>query len=278
MPEDQPQQERQPSSLWQSPEVAARHAEVMQRAESLFADVTRQMAEAAELREGFHVLDLAAGTGGQSLQAARAVGPTGSVLATDISADMLDIALLLAQQERLTNIMTQVMNAEQLELPDQSFNAVICRLALNLFNLDKALPEILRVLKPQRKLAALVWSTAERHPLWSIRQTLMQKYVTLPPLTAGPFSLGGPGVFEHALRQAGFTAISVEPVSLTFSFASMEAFLQQPLDPYLNSGWERLSQQEQQHYLQDVRQAMHQFEGPQGLVVPAELLLGVGTK
>jgi ubiquinone/menaquinone biosynthesis C-methylase UbiE len=280
MNEDKLQGEQQSgTSLWQVPELAARQAKILQQIESVYTNATRQMLEAAELREGFRVLDLAAGPGGQSRAAARAVGATGSVLATDISSVMLDNALLLAQQEGVTNITTRVMNAEQLELPDQSFDAVISRLGLNLLDFRKAFSEIWRVLKPQRKLAVLVWSTPEHHPLFSIRTTLMQRYVSLPPLLSDPFSLGGSGVFAEALSQAGFTAISIKPIVVEFIYDSLEAFLQpSSLDPYLKIGWEQLSMQDQQSYQQDLRQAVQQFEGPQGLVLPAEMLLGVGTK
>jgi ubiquinone/menaquinone biosynthesis C-methylase UbiE len=280
MDEDKLQEGQQPgSSFWQVSELAARQAKLLQQIESVYTEATRQMIDAVELREGFRVLDLAAGPGGQSLVAARAVGATGSVLATDISPVMLDNALLLAQQEGLTTITTQVMNAEQLELPDQSFDAVISRLGLNLLDFRKAFSESWRVLKPQRKLAALVWSTPERHPLFSIRTTIMRKYANLPPLQGDPFSLGGPGVFVEALNQAGFTEVSVEPIAVEFRYDSLEAFLQpSSLDPYLKMGWEQLSGEDQQRYQQDIRQAMQQFEGPQGLVLPAEMLLGVGTK
>jgi hypothetical protein len=107
----------------------------------------------------------------------------------------------------------------------------------------------------------------------------MRKYANLPPLQGDPFSLGGPGVFAEALSQAGFTAISIEPIVVEFRYESLETFLQpSSLDPYLKMGWEQLSQEDQQRYQQDIRQAMQQFEGPQGLVLPAEMLLGVGTK
>jgi protein-L-isoaspartate O-methyltransferase len=64
------------------------------------------MLEAAKLQPGDQVLDIAAGTGDQSRQAARLVRPEGSVLATDISQEMLDVAARLAQQEGLSNMTT----------------------------------------------------------------------------------------------------------------------------------------------------------------------------
>jgi ubiquinone/menaquinone biosynthesis C-methylase UbiE len=238
------------------------------------------MLEAAALGPGDHVLDIAAGTGDQSLLAARRVGPTGAVLATDIAAEMLKEAARLAEREGFTNITTRVMNAEQLDPADETFDAAICRLGLMLVaHQQQALREILRVLKPGRKLAALVWSTPERHPLLSLPLAIIAKYVTVPDLKPNPFSLAGSGVFEQALREAGFREVSVQAVAIQFRFASMDAFFQQMSNnPVTTNAMKQLNQQDQQCLQDEIRQALSQFEGPEGLVFPAELLLGVGTR
>jgi 2-polyprenyl-3-methyl-5-hydroxy-6-metoxy-1,4-benzoquinol methylase len=78
----------------------------------LYGVATQQMLLAARLRLGDHVLDIAAGTGDQSRQAARLVEPTASVLATDMSQELLDVASRFAQQEGLSTITTCTMNYE----------------------------------------------------------------------------------------------------------------------------------------------------------------------
>ena len=270
----------QPMFSWQSSEEAARWAQQAKWRQDLFGEATRLMLEAAELGPGDHVLDIAAGTGDQSLLAVRKVGPTGTVLATDIAAEMLKEAARLAELEGFTNMTTRVMNAEQLDLADEAFNAVICRLGLMLVaHQQQALREILRVLKPGHKLAALVWSTPDRHPLLSLPLAIVAKYTTAPALTPNPFSLAGPGVFEQALREAGFRTVSVQAVPIQFHFASMDTFFQQmPNNPVTTNAMKQLSQQDQQRLQEEIRQALSQFEGPEGLVFPAELLLGVGTR
>src|SRR5436309_337662 len=103
------QQERR-----QAAEEAEGRGRLTELRETLYGTATQQMLEATKLQQGDQVLDIAAGTGDQSRQAARLVGPEGSVLATDTSQEVLDVAARLAQQEGLSTITTRAMNAEQL--------------------------------------------------------------------------------------------------------------------------------------------------------------------
>ncbi len=114
-----------PQRSLQSASEAEQWQQDVDRRRHDFAPTTERMLEAAGLQPGDHVLDIAAGTGDQSFLAARLVGPGGSILATDISADMLSIAARLAELEGLTNITTHVMDLEQLELEDDTSAAVI---------------------------------------------------------------------------------------------------------------------------------------------------------
>ncbi len=245
-----------------------------------FAAATERMLEAVGLQQGDHVLDLAAGTGDQSLLAARIVGPGGSLLATDISADMLTIAARVAELEGLTNITTRVMDAEQLDLEDHTFEAAICRLGLMLLpHPERALREIHRVLKPGGKLAALVWSAPEHNPLWSLPLALVATYArgasTPQP---NPFVLADPTLFERELREAGFHEVSTRALPFQSHYDSLEAFLHSTGSRLIAGVLGQLSKPEQQHLVEEVRQALSQFEGSDGLVAPAELLLGVGSK
>jgi ubiquinone/menaquinone biosynthesis C-methylase UbiE len=278
MPNEE-QEHEQLTPSWQSEEAAVRWAQQAQRRRSVFGEATRLMLEAAELRAGDHVLDIAAGTGDQSLLAARKVGPMGTVLATDISAEMLKEAARFAEQQGLTNITTRVMDAGHLDLADQTFDAVICRLGLMfVIHRQEALREILRVLKPGRKLTALVWSTAERNPFIAIPLTIATKYVVGPFPTSGPFSLAGAGVFEQALKETGFREVNVRAVPIQVRFPSIETFFQIMPSASAENAMKLLSQQDQLRMQEEIKQALSQFEGPEGLEFPGELLLGVGTR
>ncbi len=87
------------------------------------------MLDLANIRVGSRVLDVGAGAGDQTLAAARRVGATGSVLATDISASMLETTVISARREGLSNVDTRVMDAQRLDVESDSFDAVISRFA-----------------------------------------------------------------------------------------------------------------------------------------------------
>ena len=263
-------------NIWNAPEVVKDWKKQTETRQSALEEATEEMLLAAGLKSGDHVLDLAAGTGDQSLMAARKVGPAGMVLAIDLSAQMLDVAAKRAQAEGFTAIRTRVMDAEQLDLEEGSFDAIICRNGLSLSpQLHATLRGMRRVLKPGGKLSALVWS---RNPFHLLPLTILAKYVgeasaNLP----NPLSLSDPAVFAQALREAGFRDVMIRPLALRLHFVSLDAFLESRKVMIARLLGQR-SQHVQQQVLNEVREGLTQFEGPQGLVASGETLLGVGTK
>lgn len=114
--------------------------------------------EMAGLRPGGNVLDVACGTGLVSFRAMEKLGKDGRVLGTDISEKMLEMASSLAVQKGEDRVQFERMDAEDLRLPDGSYDVTLCALGL-MYMPDprKALQEMHRVLKPAGRAVAAVW-------------------------------------------------------------------------------------------------------------------------
>jgi SAM-dependent methyltransferase len=245
---------------------------------------TELMLDMAAVRPGDRVLDVAAGAGDQTLQAAARVGPSGHVLATDISANILEFAAAHARRAGYRHIATAVMDGEALDVPDGTFDAVISRVGLIYFpDQQKALAGMRRALKPGGRVTAIVYGTADRNTFFSLPVAIIRRRAGLPPPLPGqpgPFSLGGPGVLESELQKAGFRDIRAcavaAPVELKSaaecvrfereSFGALHQMLAGLPEPQREAAWEEIAQE------------LRQFEGPSGFAGPCELIVAVGTK
>jgi ubiquinone/menaquinone biosynthesis C-methylase UbiE len=153
-------------SIFLSDEVAEQWQSRKAQRGKVNAAADEMLIGAANLRPGNRVLDVAAGTGDQTLLAAWRVGPTGYVLATDISANMLKRASEAAREAGLMNVETRVMDAENLDLDADSFDSVICRQGLMwISNPVKALTGMRRVVKPT--LTRIVSPKEKHHVLFA---------------------------------------------------------------------------------------------------------------
>jgi ubiquinone/menaquinone biosynthesis C-methylase UbiE len=262
---------------WASDEVAENWSRNQGRRDEVIGPATAMMLDLADLQAGYRVLDVAAGTGDQTLLAARRIGTHGAILATDLSAAMLSVATEAARKAGFTNIETRVMNAQNLELEAESFDAVICRLGLMLLsNPPKALREIHRVLKRGGKFVSLVFSTAEKNPYQGIPFVIVSR---LAGKTPPHFSLGQPGALENAFRGGGFRNVTVHAVSFQRHFSSAPEVIQSLRDTrFIREATATIADAERDQAWAEIEQELAKFHGPYGLELPGEMLIGVGTK
>ena len=117
----------------------------------------------AGLLPGERVLDVACGTGIIALDAAARVSPGGDVVGVDLSGRMIEAARRRAMQERRTNVSFERMDAEQLGLPDNSFDVALCALGLMYMpGPERAILEMRRVLRPGGRIILAVWGERSR--------------------------------------------------------------------------------------------------------------------
>lgn len=245
---------------------------------------TDTMLDMAGVTTGHRVLDVAAGAGEQSITAARKVGNTGYVLATDISPNILAFANTMAKDAGLTNIDTAVMDGENLSLPDNSFDVVISRVGLIYFpDQQKALREMYRVLKPGGKVAAIVYSTPDKNKFFSIPVSIIRSRANLPaplPGQPGPFSLGNDGVIEAAFEKAGFkNARSVKvdsPVILPTAKFCVQ--FEQESFGALHQMMSGLSEEQKAAIWTEIEQELKKYESADSFRGPCEMIVAVGEK
>jgi ubiquinone/menaquinone biosynthesis C-methylase UbiE len=174
---------------------------------------TEAVLEAAQLRPGMRVLDLASGVGDPSLSIAEAVGPSGHVVATDLGPGMIGLAEELARMRGLRNIEFRVANVESLPFPDESFDVVTCRFGVMFFpDQLKAFRECLRVLKRGGRVAFVVWGKREQ-PFLGTTVGILTKYVEVPPPDPDAphaFMFGERGLLKSRLEAAGFAQVREE--------------------------------------------------------------------
>ena len=232
----------------------------------------------ARIGPGMRVLDVGAGTGDQTLPVAGMVGPTGSVLAVDVSAAMLALLDEDARAAGLTNVETRAGDARALDLPPASFDAAVSANCLQFVpDPDEALRRIRPALKPGARLAALVGSAPERNPMLARAQVIVHRIAGLAPpdpTAPGFFALGAPGRLEAALRDAGFREAAVRPMPYQRHVASLAAMMDSiPGNPNIADLLALLDERGRAEALRAIEDAIAEFVGVHGVTLPNEMLL-----
>jgi SAM-dependent methyltransferase len=192
------------------------------------AHISERLVELAGVRPGSRVLDVAAGYGEPALTAARKAGPEGSVVATDISAEMLAFGRERAEAAGLGSVEFIESDASSLDFPPESFDAAVSRWGI-IFEPDAevAAERIRGFLLPGARMAISSWGAPDKVPFLSIpmRTTMERLGVPPPPAgTPGPLSRPTPAAIGGLLEGGGFSQVAVEEDEVVFEFESPEHF------------------------------------------------------
>jgi enediyne biosynthesis protein CalE5 len=210
--------------MWGS--VAPGWAEHAAWADARGAPLTELMLDLARVAGGQRVLELACGPGGAGLAAAGRVGPDGEVVLSDVAAEMTAVARARAEELELANVAARVLDLEDIDEPDASYDAVLCREGLMLVpDPARAVREIRRVLRPGGRVAVAVWGPRDQNPWLGIVFDSVSAELGVPmppPGIPGPFSLSDAGQLAELLSEAGLADVSVRAVPTPYRAASVE--------------------------------------------------------
>ena len=182
--------------------------------------------EQIDPQAGQVVLDVAAGPGDLGLRIAEQIAPSGKVISTDFAAEMVVVAERLGASRRLDNVQYRQLDAEQMDLHDNSVDAVVCRAGYMLMaDPGAAFAESQRVLRPRGVLAFQVFTTPDRNPWASVAAAALVQRGHLPapqPGAPGPFALSDAERTRHLLTTAGFIEVDLEIVDFEFRYADAD--------------------------------------------------------
>jgi ubiquinone/menaquinone biosynthesis C-methylase UbiE len=242
------------------------------------AEVTARMLELAALRPGDHVLELACGPGGAGLAAAERV-PDGLVVLSDVVPEMAAIAGARADALGLRNVSARILDLEEIDEPDASYDVVLCREGL-MFAVDpaRAAREIARVLRPGGRLVVAVWGPRARNPwlglVFDAVSAQLGKPVP-PPGVPNPFSLEDADRLGSILRAGWLTGVLVEELPTPVRTASVEEWWTrtQGLAGPLTALLEQLPAPALQALERRLREAVAPYQTPAGVEIPGVVLL-----
>lgn len=236
--------------------------------------------EALDLRPGQRVLELAAGPGDTGFMAAHRIAPGGTLVCSDASEAMLDVARERAAALGLDNIEFLQLQLEWIDLETASVHAALCRWALMLLvDPGAALQEIRRVLRPGGRFATAVWDLAEYNPWATIpSRALIELGHAEPPDPEAPgmFTLADSGRLRGLMESAGFVEVQLDTVKLDRPQASLDEYIDETLD--LSLGFsetrQRLDDQQWEEVRGKIAEAAERFTDADGSVTfPARCVM-----
>ncbi len=246
---------------------------------------TDAMCRMAGVRPGARVLDVAAGSGGQTLAIAQQVGAQGAVLATDLSPAIVALARDNAARAGFKQVEVRVADGEDLGVPAASFDAAVCRLGLMFFpDPLQGLREMQRALRPGGGACTMVFSRPEKNPCLAILMSTALQHAGLPArdpfLAGGLLSLGRPGHIDELFRSAGFCDVATAAVDAVFRLPSVDhylAFVRSAASPILQI-LDQLDAAAAAAAWREMRERLMVFSTPMGWAGPNELLLTAGHR
>jgi ubiquinone/menaquinone biosynthesis C-methylase UbiE len=230
---------------------------------ALFEAWAPRVAGAATLVAGQRALDVACGTGVLAREARVRVGPAGYVAGLDPNPGMLTVA-----REMSPSVDWRQGTAESIPFPDASFDAVMSQFGLMFMEPEKAIREMLRVLKPGRQLVVAVWDTAENIPAYAAEISLVARIAGARAADAlrAPFILGRPERLSGLFDKAGANAVTISTQRGAAHFPSIRMMVEADVRGWLPVMGVSLGEEEIGRILEQAEDDLAGYAGSGGAV------------
>lgn len=246
--------------------------------------VSEWMISRLDPQPGQTILELAAGPGETGFAVARRIGDSGHLICSDWSPQMLEVARRRAAELGLGNVEFRILDAEKIDLPDDSVDGVACRWGYMLMqDPAAAMSETRRVLRAGGKLVFSVWGSREQN-LWAGRLTMA--LVSLgkveyfdPTARGGMLSLGRAELVEDLVVEAGFNKPDIEEIEVHWKYPSFDAYCEYQTDNAgpLGEAIGALSEEEMDRVRTELKEFADRFRSGDGYEFPGVALNAVAS-
>lgn len=228
-----------------------------------FQEWAPRVVEAARIRPGQRVLDVACGTGVLTREVARRVGSSGFVAGVDANPGMLAVAARTSPE-----IEWRHATAEALPYDDRLFDAVVCQFGLMFFNQQGALREMMRVLVPGGHLTAAVWDTLEHTPAYAALVGLLDRHAGARAANAlrAPFVLGDRNELAALFARADMPDVDIVTQRGTARFANIRTMVEAEVRGWLPGAGVILSESQLDELVKDAQKVLGLYVAPDGSV------------
>jgi SAM-dependent methyltransferase len=231
---------------------------------ALFGEWASKVADAAAIKPGQRVLDVACGTGVLTREIASRTGSNGKVTGLDPNAGMLEVARQITPDMEWHQGL-----AESLPFPDQSFDAVVSQFGLMFFSdRQEALRQVLRVLKHRGRFVFAVWDSLDNNPAYRDEAALLEYLASDSAADAirVPYLLGSKADLMKLFQEAGVVDVEVTTSTGTARFPSLRVMVEADLRGWLPVMGIILSEEEIANILKEADHSLSRYVASDGTV------------